>query len=95
VLSFVTPRLPRQIVDRYFIQMKVPVLPDPEQDELILNDAYINPEKRKALEYRKLFPGSNWEMLKPSLLDVGGFVISFLLCCGVIALAVFVANFVP
>jgi hypothetical protein len=64
--------------------MKTPVDPDREIDAAKLAAAYANPE---ALEEKKLFPGSNFEFQKPSLLDIGGFVISVIICFGIIGLA--------
>lgn len=77
LLSFFTPRCRKPGLDRYYTKMKVPVDPNPDRDRANLEAAYANPS---SLESRKLFPGTNLEILKPRLIDVVGFVVSVLIC---------------
>ena len=78
LISFVTPRCRKEGLDRYYTKMKVPVDPNPEQDQANLAAAYANPAQ---FESRKLFPGTNLEILKPRWIDAMGFVISVIICC--------------
>ena len=88
-VSLVTRRNSKEGMDRYYSKMKTAVLPDPEEDRVALNQAYAN---RQVLEARKWFPGSDLEVEKPTLLDVGGFLITFLICFLIIGLAIWVAT---
>ena len=86
-VSLVTGRNSKESLDRYYCKMKTAVLPDPEEDRVALNQAYI---QRQRLEERKWFPGSDLEIERPTLLDVGGFVGTFLICFLIIGLAIWV-----
>ncbi len=88
-VSLVTGRNSKESLDRYYCKMKTAVLPDPEEDRVALNQAYI---QRQRLEERKWFPGSDLEIERPTLLDVGGFVGTFLICFLIIGLAIWVAT---
>jgi len=88
-VSLVTGRNSKESLDRYYCKMKTAVLPDPEEDRVALDQAYI---QRQRLEERKWFPGSDLEIERPTLLDVGGFVGTFLICFLIIGLAIWVAT---
>lgn len=57
-------------VRQFFLRLRVPVQPTPEADRQALEDAAQRPERWEA---QKLFPGSAWEIGKPSWEDVLGF----------------------
>lgn len=89
LISLFTSRNSKEALDRYYSKMKTPVVPDHEQDLKNLDAAFKDPE---AMEKKKLFPGTSLEMQRPNMTDILGFVISLLVCFGIIAVAVWVAN---
>lgn len=89
LVSWITRRPPAEVVDRYYAKMRTPVDPDPVVDQNNLDVAYANPT---ALEHRKLFPGTQLEIQKPTLNDIVGFIACWIICIAVIGLAVAVAN---
>ena len=89
LFSLVTRRNSRQGLDRYYAKMKTPVDPDHEKDLAKLEASYAAPEE---MEKRKLFPGSDFEFQKPTLVDVLGFVVCVVACFAIIGLAVLAAN---
>ncbi len=82
LLSFVTKRPDKKRLDRFYGRLHTPVQPTPEQEHAAIEDAANHPEK---FESRKIWPGSNWEILKPGKSDFIGFGVSWLLV-GVIIL---------
>ncbi len=89
LISLVTKPNSKEALDRYYTKMKTPVDPDHEADRRNLEEALQNVE---ALEQRKLFPGSSFEMQKPTRADWVGFIVCFAVCFAIIGLAVLVAN---
>lgn len=89
LISFITPRNSQQALDRYYAKMATPVDPDREIDRRNLEEAYANPVR---MEQQKLFPGTSLEFKKPTMTDIVGVVISFLVCFGIIGLAVWIAG---
>jgi hypothetical protein len=88
-LSLVTPRNSAQTLDRYYAKMKTPVDPDPEEDRRQLALSLEDPQR---LEHKKLLPGTSLEIQKPTLADVAGFVICFVICFLFIGVAMLVAS---
>ena len=70
LISFVTKPTPKRHLDRFFAKMHTPVQKTPEEEKKALEDSYKNPEKFKK---DKILPKSNWEILKPTKLDLLGF----------------------
>ena len=70
LISFVTKPTPKRHLDRFFAKMHTPVQKTPEEEKKALEDSYKNPEKFKK---DKILPQSNWEILKPTKLDLLGF----------------------
>ena len=70
LLSAVTRPIPKADLDRFFARVHTPVQPTPEEEERVLRHAV---EHYEEVEKRKLRPGSNWEIMKPKLIDVIGF----------------------
>ena len=76
IISFFTPLAPKEDLDRFYGKIHTPVQKTPEEEEQALEHAYKHPEK---FEKDKIFPGTKWEILKPSWQDVWGFGGSWLL----------------
>lgn len=70
LLSAVTRPVPKADLDRFFARVHTPVQPTPEEEERALRHAV---EHYEEIERRKLRPGSNWEIMKPKLVDILGF----------------------
>ena len=81
LLSLITPRSDKQALDRFYVKMKTPVDPDPETDKFELEASYQNPSR---FDHRRLLPFFGLEFQRPKLLDIVGFVISFLICFAII-----------
>ena len=78
-----------QALDRLYVRMKTPVSTDPQVDEEELAKSYADPTR---FDDRKLFPGTNLEFQRPTVLDAVGFVVCFLLCFGIIGLVLLVSE---
>jgi SSS family solute:Na+ symporter len=89
LISLITPMDRSEAVNRYFIKMKTPVIPNPEEDEKSLAHAYAHPDEAEA---KKWFPGTNIEIQKPNKVDIIGFIVCLAICFAVIGLAVLVAG---
>ena len=83
ILSFITKPVPKTHLDRFFARMHTPVQPTPEEDEKAVEESYTNPEK---FEKDKIWPGSNWEIMKPKWMDLWGFGGSWVLVGVIIVL---------
>jgi SSS family solute:Na+ symporter len=82
-LSFVTPRVPGQALDRFFARLHTPVQATPAADSTAVAAACANPGQ---YERDKLFPGSQWEIMKPARSDYIGFFGTWALVGAVILL---------
>jgi SSS family solute:Na+ symporter len=89
VLSYVTRREDKRVLDRYFAKMKTPVLADPDADRKALQQAYATPI---STEMRKLFPGSDWEFVRPTTKDLVGFFASCVACFLIVGLLIWLAG---
>ena len=70
LISLVTRPAPKEALDRFFGLIHTPVQPTPELDAQAVQDAYDHPDKFKG---RKIWPRSQWEIMKPGRMDVIGF----------------------
>ncbi len=70
LLSALTKPVQKVRLDGFFAKVHTPVQPSPEDDETAVREAQAHYEK---IEKRKLWPGSNWELMKPGRADVLGF----------------------
>ena len=70
LLSMVTKPALKPDLDRFFGKIHTPVQPTPEEDRRAVEEAAFHPEK---FEKRKIWPGSNWEIMKPGRNDIIGF----------------------
>lgn len=89
VVSLLTPRNSKAGLDRYYAKMKTEVDADRVADAAKLEAAYADPS---VFESRKMFPGTDFEMLKPRAKDVGGFLASCAACVAIIGLLVWLAG---
>lgn len=76
IISFFTRPVKKELVDRFFAKMHTAVQPTPEEEIRALEESYQNPGK---FEKDKIFPGSNWELMKPKRIDYIGFFGSWVL----------------
>lgn len=90
VASLCTKRNSTEALDRYYAKMKTEVDPDPERDRRNLEASYAHP---KRFEARRLFPGTDWEMLRPRFTDIAGFAVSVVVCGLIIGLLIMLAGF--
>lgn len=70
IFSLLTKPLPRPDLDRFFGKIHTPVQPTPELDRKAVEEAGREPERWRR---RKIWPGSNWEIMKGSWADIVGF----------------------
>jgi SSS family solute:Na+ symporter len=70
LLSLVTKPVDNYSLNRFFAKMHTPVQSTAEEEERAIEDSFNHPEEA---EKRKLFPGSQWELMKPTRLDYIGF----------------------
>ena len=89
LLSLVTRPGSKEVLDRYYVKMKTPVHPDPEQDRRELEQSFFEPTR---FDHKKIWPASNIEIQKPNLADIVGFVISVFVCLAFLAIAYALAN---
>ncbi len=89
LLSLVTRPVGRKTLDAFFGKMHTPVQATPEEEEAALVHAARHPE---IFEEKKLFPGTNWEILKPGWKDAIGFGGSWVIVGVVIVLLWAIAN---
>lgn len=87
--SLVTPRNSSMVLDRYYVKMKTVVDPDPVKDREQLEISYADPRR---FEGQRMFPGTDWEMLRPRAKDILGVVLSIVVCGLIIGLVVFLAG---
>lgn len=92
LFSFITPRGNAEKLDRYYVKMKTPVDPDPEKDAEEMRLSYENPHR---FDDKRLFKFGGLEFNRPNWVDVVGFVVSFVLCIGVVWLIIAIANYQP
>jgi SSS family solute:Na+ symporter len=70
LLSGLTRPLPKSDLDSFFGKVHTPVQMTPAEDVRAVEEARSHPEKWVG---RKLWPRSNWEVMKPGRADVLGF----------------------
>ncbi|MFV2066936.1 MAG: sodium:solute symporter [Pirellulales bacterium] len=89
LVSLITPRGSREALDRFYVKMKTPVIPDHDQDGEELERSYQDPSR---FDHKKLFPGSSLEFQKPTMFDVVGFLVSVAICFLFLGIAVWLAG---
>jgi solute:Na+ symporter, SSS family len=70
LFSWTTRPAPEAALDRFFARLHTPVQPTPAADAAEVETSYANPRR---FDHDKLFPGRNWEILKPAASDYAGF----------------------
>ncbi|UCG26906.1 MAG: sodium:solute symporter family protein [Bacteroidales bacterium] len=70
LISMVTKPADEKTLDTFFAKMRTPVQPTPEEEVKALKKSL---ENQGLFERRKLFPGSQWELMKPTKMDYVGF----------------------
>ena len=83
LFSRLTKPVPGELTDRFYAKMHTPVQPTPEEEEAALNVAYGDPD---MYENQKMFPGTQWELLKWTRMDYLGFFGSWVLVGVIIVL---------
>ena len=89
MISPFTREVPREVTNAFFAKMHTPVQPTPELEEAELAISYSNPGRYTD---RKMFPKTQWEMLKLKKIDYMGFIGSWILVGIVIFVLWFVVN---
>ncbi|MGB2907617.1 MAG: sodium:solute symporter family protein [Candidatus Aminicenantaceae bacterium] len=86
LLSYLTKPVSVGAVDRFFAKLHTPVQKTPEEERRALEAAYADP---RMYDQQKMFPRSNWELLKWKKLDYVGFFGSWVLV-GIIILLLWI-----
>ena len=73
VISFLTRRDDKAMLDRFYVKMKTRVRVDPEEDARQMELSYADPSR---LDHLKLLPNSDWEFDKWTKTDAVGFGVS-------------------
>jgi SSS family solute:Na+ symporter len=69
-ISFVTKPVSKRLLDQFFAKLHTPVQKTEEDERKALEESYAHPRK---YEKDKIKPGSNWEIMRPSKLEILGF----------------------
>ncbi|HVX84157.1 MAG TPA: hypothetical protein VH253_05015 [Phycisphaerae bacterium] len=70
LLSWITPRTAPELADRFYVKQKTPVGGTPEEEREEVEKSFQNPHR---FDYKKLFPGTQWEFSKWTKEDYIGF----------------------
>ncbi|MFO7979906.1 MAG: sodium:solute symporter family protein [Candidatus Aminicenantes bacterium] len=89
IISLFTKPVPKKYLNRFYAKLHTPVQKTPEQEQKALKESYRNPEK---FEKQKIWPGSNWEILKFNKMDYVGFGGSWILVGVIILLLLLVTS---
>lgn len=89
LVSLITRPNSVEALDRYYVKMKTEVDPDPEKDRANLEESYRNP---KRFEHRRLFPGTQLELIRPSFKDISGFLVCVAACFVIVSLLGWLAS---
>ena len=72
-LSLLTRPVDRRALDRFFARVHTPVQRDRESDRREVELSCGDPRR---FDHKLLFPGTDWEMLRPDRTDIVGFVVA-------------------
>ena len=89
VASLLTQPNRKEALDKLYVKMKTPVNPDPEEDRAEMEKSYAEPSR---FDDTRMFPGSQFEITRPTKQDFWGFLICLAICFAVIGLVVWVAG---
>ncbi len=76
LISAITKPVPEEVCNRFFSKMHTPVQKSLREEDEQLELSYANPDRYK---HRKIWPNSNWELMKPARIDYIGFFGSWVL----------------
>jgi solute:Na+ symporter, SSS family len=88
-VSLLTRRNSPAALDRFYVKMHTEVQPDPQRDREELEKSYANPARFHSA---RLLPGSDFEIMKPRLIDIAGFVAACAAVLFIIGLVLVVAR---
>ncbi len=83
LVALLTSPMDQRLLDRFYVRMKTPVLPDHDADAREVACSYANPDRFNHL---KLFPRSNWEFDKWDKVDTVGFILAVLCLFGILGM---------
>jgi SSS family solute:Na+ symporter len=89
LISLFTKPVPKKNLDRFFAKLHTPVQKTEDEEMRALQASYENPGK---FEKDKIKPGSNWEIMKPKMIDILGFGGSWILVGVIILLLWFMTS---
>ncbi|MFC1558355.1 sodium:solute symporter [candidate division KSB1 bacterium] len=84
LISFISKPASKAKLDRFFVKMHIPVVPDMDKDRANVEAGWKNPE---SIEQLKAFPNSNFEFLKLTKADVIGFSVVWVIVILIILIA--------
>ncbi|HSH09245.1 MAG TPA: hypothetical protein VK995_02580, partial [Oceanipulchritudo sp.] len=70
LISLVTKPAEKRALDYFFAKIYTAIQPTAEEETRAINRVAENPD---LVRHRKLFPNSNWEIARPTKMDVLGF----------------------
>ena len=79
----------REVLDRFYVRIKTPVIPNHEEDAKEVQRSYAEPHR---FDWKKVFPESEFEFTRWGKEDVVGFLLGILGVILIIALTLFVAG---
>ena len=83
LLSFITRKDDKQMLDRFYVKMKTQVLPDRQLDDEQMRLSYADPTR---FDHLKMFPNTQLEIKKWTKVDIVGFMVSVLVALGILFL---------
>jgi SSS family solute:Na+ symporter len=89
LISLVTRPVDRNILNRFYSKFHTPVQGDNKKDKEEVKRSIQNPQR---FEQEKLFPGSSWEIMKPSRTVYLGFLACIAIALAVMGFAFLMAN---
>ncbi|MBD3386490.1 sodium:solute symporter family protein [candidate division KSB1 bacterium] len=89
LISLVTRPVDRNILNRFYSKFHTPVQGDDTNDKEEVKRSIQNPQR---FEQEKLFPGSSWEIMKPSRTVYLGFLACIAIALAVMGFAFLMAN---
>ncbi len=81
VLSQFTPRNSEEALREFYARIHTPAVADAEEDRRLVQEKIDDPS---LIEADKMFPGTDWEMWKPTRYDIVG----FLACVGFVLIVI-------
>ncbi len=91
ILSLLTRHTSRDkaALDKFYVRMKTPVVPNREEDARQVQLSYENPSR---FDHRRLLPGTGWEFQKWTRVDAVGFAVSVVVLLGIIGMFFLLVN---